>query len=57
MKLHLQGTDYGDFLSDEAGQLLTATIAEKCTQKLVNDFRHIRVNAVYPLSRFMDYIT
>lgn len=57
MKLHLQGTDYGDFLSDEAGQLLTATIAEKCTQKLVNDFRHIRVNAVYPLSRFLDYIT
>jgi len=57
MKLHLAGTSYGDFLADETGQLLTATIAEKCTQKLVSEFRHLRVNAVKPLSTFLDYIT
>merc|ERR1712063_246644 len=57
MKLHLAGTSYGDFLADETGQLLTATIAEKCTQKLVQEFRHLRVNAVKPLSTFLDYIT
>jgi len=57
MKLHLGGTSYGDFLADETGQLLTATIAEKCTQKLVQEFKHLKVNAVKPLSQFLDYIT
>lgn len=57
MKLHLASTSYGDFLADETGQLLTATIAEKCTRKLVNEFKHLRANAVKPLSTFLDYIT
>lgn len=57
MKLHLAGTSYGDFLADETGQLLTATIAEKCTQKLVKEFKHMRVNSVAPLSTFLEYIT
>merc|ERR1712063_221855 len=57
MKLHLASTSYGDFLADETGQLLTATIAEKCTARLVRDFKHLRVNAVQPLAKFLDYIT
>jgi len=57
MKLHLGSTDYGDFLADETGHLLTTTIQEKCTQRLVRDFNHIRTHAVQPLAKFLDYIT
>jgi len=57
MKLHLASTDYGDFLADETGHLLTTTIQEKCTARLVRDFKHLRVNAVQPLAKFLDYIT
>lgn len=57
MKLHLASTDYGDFLADETGHLLTTTIQEKCTQRLVKDFNHLRAHAVQPLAKFLDYIT
>ncbi|EFA83304.1 vacuolar ATPase subunit DVA41 [Heterostelium album PN500] len=56
MKLHLSQTDYGDFLAGEPSPLHTTTIAEKATQKLVNEFMHIRNQAVEPLATFMDYI-
>jgi len=57
MKLHLASTDYGNFLQNEPSPLATTTIAEKCTQKMVNEFNHIRYQAVKPLSTFLDYIT
>jgi len=57
MKLHLASTDYGDFLSNEPSPLHTTTIAEKCTQKLVKEFNHIRAQATEPLATFLDYIT
>ncbi|GAM20087.1 hypothetical protein SAMD00019534_032620 [Acytostelium subglobosum LB1] len=56
MKLHLSQTDYGDFLAGEPSPLHTTTIAEKATQKLVDEFMHIRNQAVEPLSTFLDYI-
>jgi len=56
MKLHLASTDYGDFLSNEPSPLHTTTIAEKCTQKLVKEFTHIRCQASEPLAKFLDYI-
>lgn len=57
MKLQLQGTDYGNFLQGEPSPLSTNTLALKCTEKLVAEFEHLRVQAVEPLASFMDYIT
>jgi V-type H+-transporting ATPase subunit d len=57
MKLHLQGTSYGDFLANEPLPLHSTTIAEKCTAKMVEQFNYLRVNSVQPLSEFLDYIT
>ncbi|GAM22748.1 hypothetical protein SAMD00019534_059230, partial [Acytostelium subglobosum LB1] len=56
MKLHLTQTDYGDFLAGEPSPLHTTNIAEKATLKLVDEFNHIRNQAVEPLSTFLDYI-
>jgi len=56
MRLHLATTDYGDFLANEAAPLHTTTIAEKCTQKMVKEFAHLRCQATKPLSTFLDYI-
>jgi len=57
MKLHLSGSDYGDFLANEPSPLLTTTIADKCTEKLVKEFNHVRCQAVEPLATFLDYIS
>lgn len=57
LKLHLSSTDYGNFLQNEPSPLATTTIAEKCTLKLVNEFRYLRAHSVEPLSKFLDYIT
>eukprot|EP01130_Rhizamoeba_saxonica_P015757 TRINITY_DN711_c7_g1_i1.p1 TRINITY_DN711_c7_g1~~TRINITY_DN711_c7_g1_i1.p1 ORF type:complete len:354 (-),score=62.52 TRINITY_DN711_c7_g1_i1:65-1126(-) len=57
MKLHLQSTDYGDFLANEPSPLHTSTIHEKCTLKMVEQFNYLRANCVKPLSKFLDYIT
>jgi V-type H+-transporting ATPase subunit d len=57
MKLHLASTDYGDFLANEPSPLHTTTILEKCTEKLVQEFNHIRSQAVEPLATFLDYIS
>lgn len=57
MKLHLNSTDYGDFLANEPSPLHTTTIADNATQKLVREFIHIRGQAAEPLSTFLDYIT
>eukprot|EP01120_Amphizonella_sp_Union-15-10_P003313 TRINITY_DN13734_c0_g1_i1.p1 TRINITY_DN13734_c0_g1~~TRINITY_DN13734_c0_g1_i1.p1 ORF type:complete len:351 (-),score=68.81 TRINITY_DN13734_c0_g1_i1:3-1055(-) len=57
LKLHLQTTDYGDFLENEPSPLHTTTIAEKCTGKMVEQFNYLRAHSVQPLSTFLDYIT
>jgi len=57
LKLHLASTDYGNFLQNEPSPLATTTIAEKCTEKLVNEFKYIRAHALEPLATFLDYIT
>lgn len=35
-------TDYGQYLANEPSPLLTTTIVEKCTQKLVDDWNKMR---------------
>ena len=57
LKLHLQTTDYGNFLSNEAGPLAVSTIDEKLKEKLVTEFQHVRNQCVEPMAKFLDYIT
>ncbi|XP_022245642.1 V-type proton ATPase subunit d 1 isoform X2 [Limulus polyphemus] len=57
LKLHLQSTDYGNFLANEASPLTVSVIDDKLREKLVIEFQHIRNHAVEPLSTFLDYIT
>ncbi|XP_035774099.1 V-type proton ATPase subunit d-like [Anopheles albimanus] len=57
LKLHLQGSDYGNFLADDASPLSTGIIAERLREKLVIEFRYLRNQSVEPLSTFLDYIT
>ncbi|OAX44297.1 ATPase V0 complex subunit D [Rhizopogon vinicolor AM-OR11-026] len=56
-KTQLSATDYGNFLANEPSPLSTATITDKATQILVDQFNFLRSNAVEPLSKFLDYIT
>ncbi|KAG8233194.1 hypothetical protein J437_LFUL008957 [Ladona fulva] len=57
LKLHLQGTDYGNFLANEPSPLQVSVIDDKLREKLVIEFQHMRNQAVEPLSTFLDYIT
>lgn len=45
VKLHLNTTDYGPYLANEPSPLHPATIVEKCTQKLVDEWNHLRCQA------------
>lgn len=56
-RTQLSATDYGNFLSNEPLPISTATISDKATQILVDQFNFLRGNAVEPLSKFLDYIT
>lgn len=57
MRLALGATDYGDFLASEPSPLHTTTISEKCTQRLVREFNHLRAQATEPLATFLDMIS
>lgn len=57
LKLHLQSTDYGNFLANEASPLQVSVIDDKLRDKLVTEFQHMRNHAVEPLGTFLDYIT
>lgn len=56
LKLHLQSTDYGNFLANEASPLSVSVIDDKLRERIVSEFQHIRNHAVEPLSTFLDYI-
>ncbi|KAI0229108.1 V-type proton ATPase subunit d 1 [Lamellibrachia satsuma] len=57
LKLHLQSTDYGTFLANEASPLTVSVIDDKLREKLVIEFQHLRNHAVEPLATFLDYVT
>ncbi|KAM7441241.1 hypothetical protein ABFA07_009648 [Porites harrisoni] len=57
LKLHLQSTDYGNFLQNEAGPLNVSVIDDRLREKLVTEFRHLRNQALEPMGTFMDFIT
>lgn len=57
LKLHIQSTDYGNFLANEPGNITVQVIDERLKEKLVTEFTHLRNNSLEPLSTFLDYIT
>ncbi|KOO28288.1 vacuolar ATPase subunit dva41 [Chrysochromulina tobinii] len=57
MKMHLASTDYGNFLQNEPSPISTTTLAAKATEKLVEEFHFLKVQAVEPLATFCEYIT
>lgn len=57
LKLHLQTTDYGNFLANEPSPLSVSTIDEKLKEKMVTEFLHVRHQCVEPLATFLDFIT
>jgi V-type H+-transporting ATPase subunit d len=57
LKLQLSSTDYGNFLANETPPISTSTIAEKATERLVDEFNYIKSNAGGQLSLFLEYIT
>jgi V-type H+-transporting ATPase subunit d len=57
LKLHVQSTDYGNFLANEPGNITVQVIDERLKEKLVTEFTHLRNNSLEPLSTFLDYIT
>ncbi|KAL5143572.1 V-type proton ATPase subunit d2 [Glycine soja] len=57
IKMHLSATEYGPYLQNEPSPLHTTTIVEKCTLKLVDDYKNMLCQATEPLSTFLEYIT
>ncbi|GCB83888.1 hypothetical protein scyTo_0024827, partial [Scyliorhinus torazame] len=57
LKLHLQSTDYGSFLSNETAPLTVSIIDDKLKQKLLVEFVYLRNHSLQPLTTFLDYIT
>lgn len=57
VKIHLGNTDYGNFLQNEPAPLTSAVIADKLTEKMVEEFQYLRSHAGEPLATFLDYIT
>uniref|UniRef100_A0A673M808 V-type proton ATPase subunit n=1 Tax=Sinocyclocheilus rhinocerous TaxID=307959 RepID=A0A673M808_9TELE len=54
LKLHLQSTDYGSFLANEASPLTVSVIDDKLKEKMVVEFRHMRNQSYEPLSFLLD---
>jgi hypothetical protein len=57
LKLHLQSTDYGNFLGNVPSPLQVSVIDDKLKEKLVTEFQHMRNHATGPLATFLDFIT
>lgn len=57
VKMNLTASDYGPYIANEPSPLHTATIVEKCTQKLVDDWNYMRCQSDETLATFMDYCT
>ena len=41
MRLHLSSSEYREVLQNEASPISTTTLAERCTQKLVEEFEEM----------------
>merc|ERR1719352_1597366 len=52
----LEDTDYGTFMQDEPSPIGINTVVQKCREKLADEFKFLKGQAVEPLATFMDYI-
>lgn len=57
LKLQLSATDYGSFLSSQAGPLSTSIIQDKLLKKLFLEFQYLKSQSSGKLTKFMDYIS
>ncbi|TRY62112.1 hypothetical protein TCAL_04197 [Tigriopus californicus] len=57
LKLHLQSTDYGNFLANVPSPMQTSVIDDKLREKMVTEFQHMRNHSVGELATFLDFIT
>lgn len=57
MKLHLQSTDYGNFLANVPSPLQVSVIDDQLREKLVTEFQHMRNHSSGQLATFLDFIT
>ena len=57
LKLHLQSTDYGNFLANVPSPLQVSQIDDNLKEKLVTEFQHMRNHAVGDGATFLDFIT
>merc|ERR550537_519504 len=52
----LEESDYGTFLQDEAS-LSVSLIANRCYEKLADEFLYLKAQSVEPLTSFLDFIS
>lgn len=57
IKLNLNATDYGPYVQNEPSPLQVSRVVDRCTQKLVDEFKHLRAHATGSLADFLDYLT
>ncbi|NXK83998.1 VA0D1 ATPase, partial [Amazona guildingii] len=57
LKLHLQSTDYRNFLANETSPFTVSVIDDKLKEKMVVEFRHMRNHAYESLASLLEFIT
>jgi V-type H+-transporting ATPase subunit d len=57
LKLQLSLTDYGNFLAQYLGPLLTAVLQDHLLKKMYQQFQYLRAQLLGRLAQFMDYIS
>ncbi|XP_028374658.1 V-type proton ATPase subunit d 2 [Phyllostomus discolor] len=56
LKVHLQTTDYGNFLANQMNPLTVSKIDTEMKKKLCREFEHFQNHSLEPLSTFFTYI-
>uniref|UniRef100_A0A8C5YZN0 ATPase H+ transporting V0 subunit d2 n=1 Tax=Marmota marmota marmota TaxID=9994 RepID=A0A8C5YZN0_MARMA len=57
LKIHLQTTDYGNFLANQTNPLTVSKIDTEMRKKLCGEFDYFRNHSLEPLSTFFTYMT
>lgn len=57
LKIHLQTTDYGNFLANQPNPLTVSIIDTEMRKKLCREFEYFRNHSLEPLSTFLTYMT
>lgn len=57
LKIHLQTTDYGNFLANQTNPLTVSKIDTEMRKRLCGEFEYFRNHSLEPLSTFLTYMT